>query len=319
MSIEVSSSIPSEGLVSTGGGTPAESLVLTFTPINWATPQTVTVTGQDDPESDGDVAYTIITWPATSSDPNYDGMDAADVSVTNLDDEPPIGNPNDMYVWDIVFESRTRGKWHDERIRVTVRRDSDGNGVPEDTDETVAGASVTVVLTGPKQSTLSGTTDSTGVFTSGWVTNVPNGTYLAEVSALTHSMYVWNQGLDPTANDTDVDGDNLPDQEHVNPHASGGSASLSSRSTGTVDNNSAAAAALRQADRQPSQAELADAALVDLRYGSLNEEGQDHDEADLTEFLELDLGPGLLEELALAPRRWCCLRGNGNVPAFGLA
>lgn len=374
VSIEVSSSDPSEGLVSTGGGTPAERLTLTFTPTNWATPQTVTVTGVDDSERDGDVAYTIITRPATSSDSNYNGLDAADVSVTNLDDEPPIGNPNDMYVWDIEFESRTRGKAHDERIRVTVRRDSDGDGAAEATDEAVAGASVTVVLTGPKSSTLSGTTDSTGVFTSGWVTKVPDGTYLAEVTALTHSTYVWNKDLDPTTNDTDVDGDNLPDQQHINPHSGGSSANFSSTSSGTVANNSAAAAALPQANSQPSQAELleatlvdlgygllnqerqkkdegpsvnfsststatvdsnsaaatalrqpnsqppqaelADAALVGLRFGSLNEEGQDHDQADLTEFLELDLGPGLLKDLALAPRRWYSLRGNGKLPAF---
>ena len=320
VSIEVSSSDRSEGLVSTGGGTPADSLTLTFTPENWNTPQTVTVTGVDDSERDGDVAYTIITAAATSSDPNYDRLDAADVSVTNRDNGPPIGNPNDMYVWDIEFESRTRGKAHDERIRVTVRRDSDADGVTEDTDETVAGASVTVVLTGPKSSTLSGTTDSTGVFTSGWVTKVPNGTYLAEVTALTHSVYVWNGALDPTVdNDTDLNNNGLPDQEHINPHSGGSSVNFSSTSTATVDSNSAAAAALRQPNSQPPQAELADAALVGLRFGSLNEEGQDHDQADLTEFLELDLGPGLLKDLALAPRRWYSLRGNGKLPAFELA
>jgi hypothetical protein len=29
---------------------------------------------------------------------------------------------------------------------------------------------------------------------------------------------VWNRALDPTGNDTDVDGDNLPDQRHTIPH-----------------------------------------------------------------------------------------------------
>ena len=41
---------------------------LTFTPANWNTAQTVTVTGVDDAVDDGDIAYTIVTAPATSSD-----------------------------------------------------------------------------------------------------------------------------------------------------------------------------------------------------------------------------------------------------------
>jgi len=60
---------------------------LTFTPENWNVPQTVTVTGVDDLAEDGDVAYAIITAAATSSDPAYNGLDASNVSVTNLDDE----------------------------------------------------------------------------------------------------------------------------------------------------------------------------------------------------------------------------------------
>jgi hypothetical protein len=36
---------------------------------------------------DGDQAYTIVTAAAVSADPNYDGLDAADVSVTNTDDD----------------------------------------------------------------------------------------------------------------------------------------------------------------------------------------------------------------------------------------
>jgi hypothetical protein len=62
---------------------------LTFTPVNWDIPQTVTITGVDDPFEDGDVAYTIVTAAATSTDPEYDALDADDVLVTNLDDEGP--------------------------------------------------------------------------------------------------------------------------------------------------------------------------------------------------------------------------------------
>ena len=41
---------------------------LTFTTANWNVAQTVTVTGVDDSLDDGDVAYTILTAPATSAD-----------------------------------------------------------------------------------------------------------------------------------------------------------------------------------------------------------------------------------------------------------
>ena len=60
---------------------------LTFATTAWATAQTVTVTGVDDAVDDGDVGYTIRLNPATSSDSNYHGLDPADVSVTNEDDD----------------------------------------------------------------------------------------------------------------------------------------------------------------------------------------------------------------------------------------
>ena len=79
VTIGLSSSDPGEGTVS-----PAS---LMFTAANWNAPQTVTVTGVDDPVVDGDVAYTISTAAAVSSDANYAGLNPADVSVTNLDND----------------------------------------------------------------------------------------------------------------------------------------------------------------------------------------------------------------------------------------
>ena len=69
-----------------GEGTAAPASV-TFTSADWNVPQTVTVTGVDDLIDDGDVAYTIATAAATSADPNYSGVDAGDVAVTNTDDD----------------------------------------------------------------------------------------------------------------------------------------------------------------------------------------------------------------------------------------
>src|SRR5439155_1660009 len=65
-------------------GTVAPASV-TFTSANWNTAQTVTVTGVNDFVADGNVAYTIVTAAAASTDPGYSGRNAADVGVTNTD------------------------------------------------------------------------------------------------------------------------------------------------------------------------------------------------------------------------------------------
>ncbi len=59
--IPVAVSDPSEGVVST--------TELVFTSENWDKPQTITVTGVDDDEVDGDAAYLIALGPAVSDDP----------------------------------------------------------------------------------------------------------------------------------------------------------------------------------------------------------------------------------------------------------
>jgi hypothetical protein len=78
--IALSSGDTSEGTIST-----ASAL---FTAETWNTPQTITVTGVDDLLDDGDITYTVATASAVSADPLYNGLDAADVSVTNTDDDP---------------------------------------------------------------------------------------------------------------------------------------------------------------------------------------------------------------------------------------
>src|SRR5207253_621473 len=79
VTIGVSSSDLTEGTVA-----PAS---VTFTAANWNVAQTVTVTGVDDQVDDGDIAYTITTAAASSADPNYNNMNAADVAATNTDDD----------------------------------------------------------------------------------------------------------------------------------------------------------------------------------------------------------------------------------------
>jgi hypothetical protein len=79
VTINLSSSDTTEGTVSPNS--------LTFNSGNWNLDQTVTVTGVDDFVVDGNVAYSIITSPAVSSDPNYNGLNPPDVSVLNQDND----------------------------------------------------------------------------------------------------------------------------------------------------------------------------------------------------------------------------------------
>jgi len=79
VTIGLTSSDPTEGTVS-----PAS---LTFTPGNWNVLQTVTVKGVDDLVADGPVAYQITTTVTPGSDLPYNGLNPADVSVTNQDND----------------------------------------------------------------------------------------------------------------------------------------------------------------------------------------------------------------------------------------
>jgi hypothetical protein len=105
VTISLSSSNPGAGTVS-----PA---LLTFTPGDALIPQIVTVTGVDDGAVQGNVSYTIVTRPAVSSDPAYNGLDPGDVSVTNLETDPPpqpTPTPNPVGLRDATaFVQVTRG------------------------------------------------------------------------------------------------------------------------------------------------------------------------------------------------------------------
>ncbi|MEG4228536.1 FG-GAP-like repeat-containing protein [Microcoleus sp. N9_B2] len=74
--LNVSPQNPTEGSLSTPG--------VTFTPNNWNIPQEVTVKGEGGTISAANRPYTIVTAPAISTDSKYSGVDASDVSLTNM-------------------------------------------------------------------------------------------------------------------------------------------------------------------------------------------------------------------------------------------
>jgi Ca2+-binding RTX toxin-like protein len=65
---------------------------LTFTPANWFTPQTFTITPVDDTLPDGGITYNIGTT-FTSSDPAYSALNPADITVINTDNDGGANPP----------------------------------------------------------------------------------------------------------------------------------------------------------------------------------------------------------------------------------
>jgi len=164
VTIALSSSDTTEGTVSPTS--------LTFTPTNGTTAQTVTVTGVDDTEVDGDIAYTIVTGAAVSDDTNYNGLDPADVSVTNTDNDASLVV---AHVEDI--EGKIVGKNKKLKTIIVIHDDGPDGGSP------VAKATVSAKLTLPDGEVLTakGETDDNGVFDPNLRKKAHDGMYTVEV------------------------------------------------------------------------------------------------------------------------------------------
>jgi uncharacterized delta-60 repeat protein len=231
-------SVAADGVLANDSDANGDSLTAVL--VNDATNGSLTL------NADGSFSYTPTAGFNGSDSFTYtanDGsVDSSEATVTIAVNPPSEG---DIYVWDITFDSRLRGKGgskHDERIVVVVN--SDANGVAEATDAGAAGADVTVEVRdtsdGALLATLSGPTGSDGTFTSVWTADLPDGIYVAEVVGLTHATLNWNGSLDPTGNDGDADGDGLPDQLHTIPHPAAASQQFAmaaplDESTGSTD------------------------------------------------------------------------------------
>jgi N-acetylmuramoyl-L-alanine amidase len=111
------------------------------------------------------------------------------------------GEAGGMYVWDISFAETGRNL----KALVTIKVDSDGDGIAEAADAAVGGADVSFTLAheaGTAQS-YSGTTDSSGQARFQW-RRAPSGTYTGTVTGVSHATYVRDETLDQETSDTYV-------------------------------------------------------------------------------------------------------------------
>lgn len=122
-----------EGTVSTSS--------LTFTPANWNVKQTITILGVDDALFDGNIAYAIVLAAAVSADSKYNGLNPADVSVVNLDNDVL---PTKFYVVDDATQNLTYEYSANGGLVESYNLDS-GNTSPRGAVSTVAGDKTWVV------------------------------------------------------------------------------------------------------------------------------------------------------------------------------
>ena len=187
VTINLTSSDTAEGI------TNVPSLV--FTRGDWNIPKTVIVTGvNDNPSSaDGTIAYSIITQPAISTDTNYRGLNAADVSLSNIDDESPVTNA--IYVRSFGPETRPRGSSTELRLNINVRKDSGLYGVPDPDDSPAAGVTVVISIydsNGTNIRNMVGTTNAEGSLTTYWYKLPGAGVYHIEVHDLSLDGFYWD-------------------------------------------------------------------------------------------------------------------------------
>lgn len=124
--------------------------MLVFTPEDFATPKVVTITGVDDPDADGMQSFDFETGIASSDDVTFDGFDAPDQALLNLDNDSPgvvvvaqnavsttyeSGNPVSQVNLDVRLQTRPKAE-----VRVSLRSTDTSEG-------TIAGGGTPMVLT----------------------------------------------------------------------------------------------------------------------------------------------------------------------------
>lgn len=155
---------------------------LTFTPANWNMPQVVQVTGADDTIVDGDVGYSIVLSPAVSADSQYNGLDPADVSVVNLDDDVPATK---FYVVDDAT-ANTTFEYAATGTAVENYSLSSANSTPRGAASTSAGDKVWVVDANKKVHVYNASGGLLGSWTAG---SLPSNANVQGIT--THGTDVW--------------------------------------------------------------------------------------------------------------------------------
>lgn len=118
---------------------------------NWATPQTVTVTGVNDALNDGAITYSIVTAALSSADSRFSGINPRNVTVINDDNDTPadvvdFDNSSDFSQEDVAAELNIGWFEHDYYGHGVLKTTSGGSAVDLTGTKVVPGCAVTVGL-----------------------------------------------------------------------------------------------------------------------------------------------------------------------------
>lgn len=127
VTITITSDTPTEGAVAPGA--------VTFTAANWSTPQTITVTGVDDPVADGDKTFHV-SFSVTTTDAAYAAATPPQRTYVNIDDETPgvlvtdvsNGAKTTEGTGEVTFKVRLRSK-PSATVTLPVASDNPAEGV----------------------------------------------------------------------------------------------------------------------------------------------------------------------------------------------
>lgn len=155
----------------------------------------------------GSFNWTVPNTPSTNAFVKVLVHDGAGNTGQDLSDNPftisaPVGNANNMYVWDQAWTVTVRGNWINVSDTVTIRRDSNADGLAESTDAAVSGAVMNFTMDHYLSGVLIASTTFTNAKTngSGQVTftlkTQIGGDFTATVTRLTKSGLTWTPALD---------------------------------------------------------------------------------------------------------------------------
>jgi hypothetical protein len=155
----------------------------------------------------GTYAWTVPNTPTTNGFVKVVAHDGSgnvgqDVSNAAFTISAPVGNPNDIYVWDMTWNVTQRGSWITASVTLFVKRDSNGNGVAEASDAAAAGVITTLVMDHFLNGTFLSSTTFSNAKTNGAgqitfnLKTIIGGQFRATVTSMSKSGWNWNSHLD---------------------------------------------------------------------------------------------------------------------------
>lgn len=144
------------------------------------------------------IALCLLAIPAFTRDSSALMTNQASSSA-NVFSTAAVFSSDRAYLWAQSPTVTTQGSKYRVSVTISLRFDSDSNGLAEASDNVLAGASLAFELRdaqGLAIATDTGTTDAAGQYTTPRFNKILPGSYQAVVTSITHGSETWAVGLD---------------------------------------------------------------------------------------------------------------------------